>query len=49
MSTEGLSKPRERSGQNGFYGGGSVELFRILQERRAAGGLKDLELIRADG
>jgi cation diffusion facilitator CzcD-associated flavoprotein CzcO len=37
-------KPGERSGQNGFYGGGSVEFFRILQEWRAAGGLKGLEL-----
>jgi len=36
-------KPGERSGQNGFYGGGSVEFFRILQEWRAAGGLKGLE------
>jgi cyclohexanone monooxygenase len=37
-------KPGERSGQNGFYGGGSVEFFRILQEWRAAGGLAGLEL-----
>jgi len=36
-------KPGERSGQNGFYGGGSVEFFRILQDWRAAGGLKGLE------
>ena len=42
-------KPGERSGQNGFYGGGSVEFFRILQEWRAAGGLKGLELLRAGG
>ena len=34
----------ERSGQNGFYGGGSVEFFRILQEWRAEGGLEGLEL-----
>jgi cyclohexanone monooxygenase len=39
-------KPGERSGQNGFYGGGSVEFFRILQEWRAAGDLKGLELVR---
>ena len=37
-------KPGERSGQNGFYGGGSVEFFRILQDWRAAGELKGLEL-----
>src|SRR5262249_51392274 len=37
-------KPGERSGQNGFYGGGSVEFFRILNEWRAAGGLEGLEL-----
>jgi cyclohexanone monooxygenase len=37
-------KPGERSGQNGFYGGGSVEFFRILHEWRAAGGLQGLEL-----
>jgi cyclohexanone monooxygenase len=37
-------KPGERSGQNGFYGGGSVEFFRILNEWRAAGKLAGLEL-----
>jgi hypothetical protein len=37
-------KPGERSGQNGFYGGGSVEFFRILHEWRSAGGLQGLEL-----
>jgi cyclohexanone monooxygenase len=37
-------KPGERSGQNGFYGGGSVEFFRILNEWRAAGDLQGLEL-----
>jgi cyclohexanone monooxygenase len=37
-------KPGERSGQNGFYGGGSVEFFRILHEWRNAGGLQGLEL-----
>ena len=38
-------KPGERAGQNGFYGGGSVEFFRILQGWRAAGGLEGLELL----
>ena len=37
-------KPGERAGQNGFYGGGSVEFFRILQEWRAKGELPGLEL-----
>jgi len=37
-------KPGERSGQNGFYGGGSEEFFRILRDWRAAGGLHGLEL-----
>ncbi len=37
-------KPGERSGQNGFYGGGSEEFFRILREWRAAGDLAGLEL-----
>jgi cyclohexanone monooxygenase len=37
-------KPGERSGQNGFYGGGSVEFFRILHEWRAEGSLQGLEL-----
>jgi cyclohexanone monooxygenase len=41
-------KPAERSGQNGFYGGGSVEFFRILRDWRAAGELKGLELRRCD-
>ncbi len=36
-------RPGERSGQNGFYGGGSVEFFRILQEWRESGGLPGLE------
>ena len=39
-------KPGERSGQNGFYGGGSVEFFRILRDWRAAGGLQGLEITR---
>jgi cyclohexanone monooxygenase len=37
-------RPGERSGQNGFYGGGSVEFFRILREWREEGSLKGLEL-----
>jgi cyclohexanone monooxygenase len=41
-------KPGERSGQNGFYGGGSVEYFRLLHEWRETGGLPGLEL-RATG
>jgi cyclohexanone monooxygenase len=39
-------KPGERAGQDGFYGGGSVEFFRILQEWRDAGDMKGLELRR---
>ena len=34
----------ERSRQNGFYGGGSVQFFKILEEWRAEGGLKGLAL-----
>ncbi len=37
-------KPGARRGQDGFYGGGSVEFFRLLQEWRAAGDLAGLEL-----
>ena len=37
-------KPGERSGQDGFYGGGSVQFFRILDEWRAAGDLQGIEL-----
>jgi len=37
-------KPAERSGQNGFYGGGSVEYFRLLKEWRDQGTLPGLEL-----
>jgi len=37
-------KPGERSGQNGFYGGGSEAFFEILREWRAAGALEGLEL-----
>ena len=40
-------KPGERSGQNGFYGGGSEAFFKLLREWRAAGTLAGLEL-RAD-
>jgi cyclohexanone monooxygenase len=39
-------KPGERSGQNGFYGGGSEDFFRILREWRASGELSGLELTR---
>jgi len=42
-------KPGERSGQNGFYGGGPVEFFRILREWRERGDLTGLELRHADG
>jgi cyclohexanone monooxygenase len=37
-------KPGERSGQNGFFGGGSVVFFKLLHDWRAAGGLQGLEL-----
>ncbi len=37
-------KPGERSAQNGFYGGGSVEFFQILEAWRDEGELKGLEL-----
>jgi cyclohexanone monooxygenase len=37
-------KPGERSGQNGFYGGGPVQFFKILEDWRAKGGLEGLEL-----
>ncbi|MEO8605818.1 MAG: NAD(P)/FAD-dependent oxidoreductase [bacterium] len=37
-------KPGERSGQNGFYGGGSEEFFRILRDWRSAGELRGMEL-----
>jgi cation diffusion facilitator CzcD-associated flavoprotein CzcO len=37
-------KPGERSGQNGFYGGGSVAFFQILHDWRATGELEGLEL-----
>ncbi len=37
-------KPGERSGQNGFYGGGSIDFFRILREWRDKGSLPGLEI-----
>jgi cyclohexanone monooxygenase len=37
-------KPAERSGQNGFYGGGSVAFFQLLRDWRAAGDLRGLDL-----
>jgi cyclohexanone monooxygenase len=37
-------KPGERSGQNGFYGGGPVEYFRILKDWRERGAMEGLEL-----
>ena len=37
-------KPGDRSGQNGFYGGGSVQFFKLLAEWRETGELEGLEL-----
>jgi cyclohexanone monooxygenase len=37
-------KLSEQAAQNGFYGGGSEEFFKILREWRAAGGLAGLEV-----
>jgi len=37
-------KLSERAAQNGFFGGGSIEFFRLLREWRAEGGMKGLEL-----
>jgi cyclohexanone monooxygenase len=37
-------KPGERSGQDGFYGGGSPQFFRVLHEWRDKGDLEGLEL-----
>jgi len=37
-------KPTERSAQDGFYGGGSVEFFRVLEDWREAGDLQGLDL-----
>ncbi len=42
-------KPGERSGQNGFYGGGSEAFFKILRDWRAEGELKGLDLESASG
>jgi len=39
-------KPAERSGQNGFYGGGCIAFIKLLEEWRAEGGLEGLELSR---
>lgn len=40
-------KPTERSAQDGFYGGDSIEFFKILEGWRTAGELKGLELEKA--
>jgi cyclohexanone monooxygenase len=37
-------KLSERAAQNGFYGGGSVQFFKILRDWRAEGALRGLEL-----
>ena len=37
-------KPAERSGQNGFYGGGSIAFIKLLEAWRGAGNLEGLEL-----
>jgi cyclohexanone monooxygenase len=37
-------KISERSAQNGFYGGGSIEFFAILEAWRAEGHLEGMEL-----
>jgi cyclohexanone monooxygenase len=37
-------KPGERSGQDGFYGGGPVAFFELLERWRSEGGLPGLEL-----
>ncbi len=37
-------KPGPLNGQNGFYGGGSVQFFKVLDEWRAEGQLRGLEL-----
>ena len=37
-------KTSERSAQDGFYGGGSVEFFKILEDWRAAGDLEGMEV-----
>src|SRR5262245_43436071 len=40
-------KLSDRAAQNGFFGGGSIEFFRILREWREAGTLAGLELVTA--
>jgi cyclohexanone monooxygenase len=42
-------KPGERGAQNGFYGGGSPEFFRILEAWRAEGKLAGMVITRPDG
>jgi len=37
-------RPAERSGQDGFYGGGSIAFIKVLEAWRAEGGLAGLEL-----
>jgi cyclohexanone monooxygenase len=37
-------KATERSAQNGFYGGGSVEFFKLLEKWRADGQLEGMNL-----
>jgi cyclohexanone monooxygenase len=37
-------KLSERAAQNGFFGGGSIEFFRLLKEWREQGGLSGLEV-----
>ena len=36
-------QPGERNGQNGFYGGGSIEFFKLLKDWRDKGGLEGLD------
>jgi cyclohexanone monooxygenase len=38
-------KTSERSAQNGFYGGGSIEFFAILEDWRSKGQLEGMELV----
>jgi cyclohexanone monooxygenase len=37
-------KPNDRSAQNGFYGGGPVQFFKLLEDWWAEGGLQGLGL-----
>ncbi len=37
-------QPGKRKGQDGFYGGGSIEFFQILQDWRDNGGLRGLDM-----